>query len=902
MQNSNATARNGRRTRFRKNVLKSQVVRTALSATLVTMAAGVTSATAQTYTWGGAGSTTTTTDYNLGTNWSNPPASAPPVNAGQAANFDATGSATVSVTAGPITPDSWTFTATSQSYTVTGQNVNFHGGALTNNASAGQAISISNNMTGVLLSQAGASTLTVSGTNSFTTTTVSAGTLVNTGSLTSAVGISAGGTFTNSLTVTGTVDNAGTFNNNAAGTVSGLLTNTAGTTTNAGQLNGGATISGGTLAITGTGTISGNPVTVGTSALAATLDISGATAGVSLQGLNGSTGGVVTLGNNTLTLSNPSNAQFSGVIGGHGGLTLTSGMQTLAGTNTYIGATTINGGMLNVTGSIFTSATTVNTGGTLMGTGNVGPVTVNNGGIIAPGNGTAGSSMFVSSLVMHNGSTLQVNLDPTTSSVLNVIGAVTVNSGFTINANFAPGGYLSKGYTILTFTSSNALAGDFTTVTHGLPSNASVILSLTGTELDLFLALSFVPPTGPGVPSAPGFPSGLNQNQQNVANALVGFFNSNGGIPMVFAALNTAGLTQVSGESATGTQQTTFNAMGQFMGVMTDPFMAGRNNDASTGGTVTSYADEATASAKRNPNDALAAIYAKAQPRATPFEARWSTWVAGYGGSQTTNGNATTGSNSTTSNVYGTAVGADYRFSPFTIAGFSLAGGGTNFSVNGAGSGHSDLFQAGAFIRHDAGAAYISGALAYGWQDITTNRTVTAAGIDQLQARFNANAYSGRIEGGYRFVSPWIGGIGVTPYAAGQFTTFNLPAYAEQALVGTNTFALAYGSTSVTDTRSELGIRTDKSWAMQDAVLTLRSRFAWAHDYNPDRSVGATFQTLPGASFVVNGAAQAADSALTTASVELKWANNWSVAGTFEGEFSGVTSSYAGKGVVRYVW
>jgi hypothetical protein len=28
----------------------------------------------------------------------------------------------------------------------------------------------------------------------------------------------------------------------------------------------------------------------------------------------------------------------------------------------------------------------------------------------------------------------------------------------------------------------------------------------------------------------------------------------------------------------------------------------------------------------------------------------------------------------------------------------------------------------------------------------------------------------------------------------------------------------------------------------------------------------------------------------------------WSAATTFEGEFSGVTNSYAGKGVVRYQW
>ena len=85
-------------------------------------------------------------------------------------------------------------------------------------------------------------------------------------------------------------------------------------------------------------------------------------------------------------------------------------------------------------------------------------------------------------------------------------------------------------------------------------------------------------------------------------------------------------------------------------------------------------------------------------------------------------------------------------------------------------------------------------------------------------------------------------------------------------------------------------------------MLTLRSRLAWMHDFDPDRNMFATFQTLPGASFAVSGAAQAHDAALTTASAELKWRNGWSAAATFEGEFSSVTSSYAGKGVVRYAW
>jgi hypothetical protein len=96
-------------------------------------------------------------------------------------------------------------------------------------------------------------------------------------------------------------------------------------------------------------------------------------------------------------------------------------------------------------------------------------------------------------------------------------------------------------------------------------------------------------------------------------------------------------------------------------------------------------------------------------------------------------------SNTARSQIYGTQSVPTIasRRSPSPA---SLAGGGTNFTVANNGNGRSDLFQAGAFIRHNVGAAYLSGALAYGWQDVTTDRTVTVAGIDQLRAKFNVNA------------------------------------------------------------------------------------------------------------------------------------------------------------------
>jgi uncharacterized protein with beta-barrel porin domain len=296
---------------------------------------------------------------------------------------------------------------------------------------------------------------------------------------------------------------------------------------------------------------------------------------------------------------------------------------------------------------------------------------------------------------------------------------------------------------------------------------------------------------------------------------------------------------------------------------------------------------------------AYATMYTKAPPVAA-HDPRWSVWAAGFGGAETTSGNATLGSNNMGSRIYRTAVGAEYLISPTTLLGVALAGGGTNFNVEGSGFGRSDLFQAGAYLKHREGNAYINAALAYGWQDITTDRTVTIPELDHLHAEFNANAYSGRVEGGYRFATPW---MGFTPYAAGQFTTFDLPAYAEQVLAGAGNFALAYGAKTVTDPRSELGLLTDKSFAMTDGVLTLRSRFAWAHDFDPNRIASTTFQASPGASFVVNGAAQAHNSALTTLSAEMKWTNGWSAAAAFEGDFSSVTqSSYGGKALVRYTW
>jgi outer membrane autotransporter protein len=152
---------------------------------------------------------------------------------------------------------------------------------------------------------------------------------------------------------------------------------------------------------------------------------------------------------------------------------------------------------------------------------------------------------------------------------------------------------------------------------------------------------------------------------------------------------------------------------------------------------------------------------------------------------------------------------------------------------------------------------------------------------------------------GYRFATIY---GGLTPYAAIQAQNFRTPSYSETDLNGGG-FALAFNSCNATDTRSELGGRFDRLLLLNpSAALTLRGRVAWAHDWVSDPTLVPVFQALPGASFIVNGATLAKNSALTSAGAELRLANGVALLAKFDGEFASHSSTYAGTGTVRYTW
>jgi uncharacterized protein with beta-barrel porin domain len=488
-------------------------------------------------------------------------------------------------------------------------------------------------------------------------------------------------------------------------------------------------------------------------------------------------------------------------------------------------------------------------------------------------------------LAFQSGALYIVALNGTTASQINVGGTATVAG--TVEAVLLPGSY-SKNESYMILQAHGGVEGTFSGFSSpgfsGTLSDPPAGVSLTLTSAHL------------------GAGGGLNANQQNVATGINNFFNNGGTLTGAFVPLFalsgqslTNALSQLSGEVATGAERSGFQMMTEFLGIMLDPFVDGR---LGAGGGVSGRPMGFAPDEQANLPPDIALAYAgvlKAPPMT--FDQRWTAWGASYGGGNWTSGNATAGSSNVAAQTYGFVGGMDYHYSPDTIFGFALGGGGTAWGLaGGLGTGRSDAFQTGVYTITRSGPAYISAALAFANHWMTTNRSAKG---DGLTANFDAQSYGARVEGGYRYtVLPM---LGVTPYAALQAQDFHTPSYSETDVTGGG-FGLSYTATNATDVRTEFGARFDNPEVIAGMPLLLRARVAWAHDFVSDPSLSAAFESLPGTNFVVNGAPLPQNSALMSAGAELFITPRLSLLTKFDGEFARGVQTYAGSGTLRYTW
>ncbi|WP_257167840.1 autotransporter domain-containing protein [Bradyrhizobium sp. SRS-191] len=584
---------------------------------------------------------------------------------------------------------------------------------------------------------------------------------------------------------------------------------------------------------------------------------------------------------------------WSNDISGTGSLTKSgSGTLVLAGNNSYSGGTNVTGGTLVVAaGATVTSPVNVNAGATLSGLGTVGNINI--AGTLAPGyqavaglTGQAGQLTVLGSLAFTSGATYALQFTPGSFSTTSVSGTATLNGQVT--ATFA-GGLYAAGSKVAIVSAGGGVNGQFSGFNYTTTGTTNVTPTLSYDGQNAYLMFKQA-----ALPSLPT--SGVSGNGQQIYNALNTAVNKGGTLPTSLQSIyfqTPAGvgatLNQLASQSAPAGTSSVGQSMTGFMTTVLDFGGSGRSGAGSNpgGSPMLAYADASGPAAKAG------RIFAKAMPT----EPSWAMWGSAFGGGGHIGGDATAGSQDVSTRIYGLATGADYRLAPDMTLGFALSGGQTSFSVaQGSGYGSSDFIQAAAYATKRFGQAYVSGSLAAGAHWMSTTRSLNIGGAETLRASYTAPTLAGRAETGYRFDLGW---SSLTPYAALQLQQVWTPSYTETSSLGAGGSALTFAARDTTLPRTELGLWADRRIS---ETFLLRGRAAWAHDYNRDASVAATFQTLPGASFVTTGARIAADSALLSGVAEVALTSRLTLSGQIDGQFAPQASSWAGTGRIRYQW
>jgi autotransporter-associated beta strand protein len=223
-----------------------------------------------------------------------------------------------------------------------------------------------------------------------------------------------------------------------------------------------------------------------------------------IASLTGAASSTVNLNGKILTIGNSSGGApttFAGAISDGTGAPGVGGLfkdgtstQILSGVNTFSGGVSVNGGTLDVTGSLTNSPVSVVADGTLAGTGTIGStVTVDSQGSLNPGGLSSQGTLTVGNLVLNAGSVSNFRLSQAGVIGNGVNDLVDVTNNLTIGGNLnitLVGGTGVGSYTLFTyggtltgstFADITGLAGFNTTISTGVAGQVNLIVSALGT-------------------------------------------------------------------------------------------------------------------------------------------------------------------------------------------------------------------------------------------------------------------------------------------------------------------------------------------------------------------------------------------------------------------------------------
>lgn len=567
-----------------------------------------------------------------------------------------------------------------------------------------------------------------------------------------------------------------------------------------------------------------------------------------------------------------------------------------------------SGAQANLNVTVQPGATVIGTGGSdaIRITSTTTGTLINNGvidGFVTILSGTAGSDTFSNNGILKitdPTANLQVHSMAGTNFIQNASGtffarvdAAGFNDGIlswsaTLNGKLVvvvqPGTYTAVNTYASFINTLTGTTGNFSSVVSSSPF-FTVALQPNGINLDLIL-------TRIGLGSV----QGMTPNQMAVGNALersysttltgnAATFYSN-----LLAAASVTVLDQLGGEGTSAAQTAAFNAASLFNNAMQGQGLFGSSLNGLSVTVPAAYAD-----ARPPGHDAFAAL--NAPPAAQP--GGWRIWTAGFGASNSLQGEASTGSYDQSIQTAGGLMGVEWQAAPDFRVGAAGGASESTFSVR-------DLSTSGRLIGGHAGlyavknwsTYYAAASVSYARYDNKTERTIAGVGdTERASGRFAGDQVSGRLEVGWKTS---YGRTNVTPFVAVEPAVLWQRGYTES---GAGILGLSVASEQAMSLPVFVGVQFDGHYvAGEGAVLAPYSRASWVHELEPDRRVTGTFITVPGATFTVDGARAASDAVRLDNGVRLTFHARHSLFVNFGGEWSGRTQSYAATGGFRAAW